>query len=174
MTWAEDLSGVLQRYAGGGAAAGAQPAPDVHAHFDQVSQSAPPNVMADGLAAAFKSDRTPGFGQMLSTLFTNSNAEQKAGLLNHLLSSVGSGGLAQILAGTGLAGLAGGKPNITPEQAQQVSPQAVQQMATNAQQSNPSIVDTVSGFYAQHSTLVKTLGGTALAIALTKVAERQR
>jgi hypothetical protein len=31
-----------------------------------------------------------------------------------------------------------------------------------------------SEFYAQHSTLVKTLGSAALAVALAKVAERQR
>ena len=37
---------------------------------------------------------------------------------------------------------------------------------------NPSIVDSVSAFYAQHTTLVKTLGGAALSIALAKVAQR--
>jgi hypothetical protein len=40
--------------------------------------------------------------------------------------------------------------------------------------SDPSIVDKASAFYAQHSTLVKTLGGAALTIALEKVAERQK
>jgi hypothetical protein len=63
---------------------------------------------------------------------------------------------------------------LTPDQAQKLSPEVVQQLATHAQNSNPSIVDSVSNFYAQHSTLVKTLGGTALIIALAKVAERQR
>jgi hypothetical protein len=50
----------------------------------------------------------------------------------------------------------------------------VQQLATHAQNANPSVVESVSNFYAQHSTLVKTLGGAALTIALAKVAERQR
>jgi methylmalonyl-CoA mutase cobalamin-binding subunit len=61
---------------------------------------------------------------------------------------------------------------ITPEQAQQVSPEAVQQIAAQAKQANPSIVDGVSSFYAEHTTLCKTLGGAALSIALAKVAQR--
>jgi hypothetical protein len=36
------------------------------------------------------------------------------------------------------------------------------------------MVDKASSFYAQHRTLLKTLGGGALSIALAKVAERQR
>jgi hypothetical protein len=67
-----------------------------------------------------------------------------------------------------------GKPQLSPEQAQQLSPEAVQQLATHAQNANPSVVESVSNFYAQHTTLVKTLGGAALSIALAKVAERQR
>ena len=54
------------------------------------------------------------------------------------------------------------------------SPEAVQQLAAHAQSSNPSVVQSVSSFYAQHTTLIKTLGGTALTIALAKVAEKQR
>jgi hypothetical protein len=45
---------------------------------------------------------------------------------------------------------------------------------THAQNANPSVVESVSNFYAEHTTLVKTLGGAALTIALAKVAERQR
>jgi hypothetical protein len=83
--------------------------------------------------------------------------------------------LAQVLSGAGLAGVASaGNAQVTPSQAQKLSPDAIQQLAAHAQNSNPSVVDTVSNFYAQHSTLIKTLGGTALTIALTKVANRQR
>ena len=173
MTWTDKLGNLLKQYTSGGAAAA--PAPDVHAHFDQVAQDAPTSVIAEGLTAAFNSDRTPAFGQMLTTLFNNSTGEQKAGVINQLLSSVPPGALTQILSGVGLAGLAGaGRTQLTADQAQRISPEAVQQLATHAQTANPSVVDSVSGFYAQHSTLIKTLGGTALTIALAKVAERQR
>jgi hypothetical protein len=123
----------------------------------------------------FNSDKTPAFGQMLSTLFNNSSGEQKAGMVNQLLSSVNPATLTQILGSVGLAGLAGGaSAQLTPEQAQKLSPEAVQQLATHAQNSNPSVVQSVSTFYAQHTTLIKTLGGAAMTVALAKVAERQK
>jgi hypothetical protein len=128
-----------------------------------VAQAAPPSVIAEGLKAAFDSDRTPAFGQMLSTLFSNSNGDQKAGMMNQLLSSISPGTLTQILSGAGLTGLLGtGNTQLTPEQAQKLSPEAVQQLATHAQNSNPSVVESVSNFYAQHATLIKTLGGAPL------------
>ncbi|HEY1472402.1 MAG TPA: hypothetical protein VGF61_25420 [Candidatus Acidoferrum sp.] len=177
MTWTDKVGDLLKQYTSGGtgAAAAAPPAPDVHAHFDEVAQAAPPSALAEGLTAAFNSDKTPAFGQMLSTLFNNSTGEQKAGIVNHLLSSVSPGTLTQLLSGSGLAGLMGsGSAQLTPDQAQKLTPEQVRQLATHAQNANPSIVESVSNFYAQHTTIVKTLGGAALTIALAKVAERQR
>ena len=106
MSWLDQVENLLKQYTPSGAAAA--PAPDVNAHFDQVAQAAPSNVIADGLAAAFRSNQTPAFGQMLSTLFTNSNADQKAGMLNQLVSSVNPAMLTQILSGAGIAGAWGG------------------------------------------------------------------
>jgi hypothetical protein len=173
MPWTDSIGNLLKQYTSGGAAA--QPAPDVHAHFDQLAAAAPASAIAEGLTAAFNSDKTPAFGQMLSTLFNNSSGDQKAGMINHLLSSVNPAMLTQVLSGAGLAGLVGaGNTQLTPDQAQKLSPEAVEQLGTHAQKSNPSIVDSVSTFYAQHTTLIKTLGGTALAVTLAKVAERQK
>ena len=53
-----------------------------------------------------------------------------------------------------------------------MTPQQVQQLATEVHKQNPSIVDTVSDFYAQHPTLVKTLGATALTIAMSQMSKR--
>jgi hypothetical protein len=173
MTWTDQLGNLLKQYTSGGAAAA--PAPDVHAHFDQVAQAAPASAIAEGLTAAFNSDKTPAFGQMLSSLFNNSTGDQKAGMINQLLSSVNPATLTQLLSGAGLAGLVGaGSTQLSPDQAQKLSPEVVQELATHAQKSNPSVVDSVSTFYAQHTTLIKTIGGTALTIALAKVAERQK
>src|ERR1700729_3577613 len=171
MTWTDQIGNLLKQYTSGGAAAA--PAPDVHAHFDQVAEAAPSSTLAEGLSAAFKSDQTPAFGQMLTTLFNNSSGEQKAGLLNQLIGSVNPAMLSQVLGGAGLGSLlAAGGGKVTPEQAQNISPDAMQQIAAHAEKANPSIVDSVSSFYAQHTTLVKTLGGAALSIALAKVAQR--
>src|SRR5271166_3598313 len=166
----DQLSGVLSQYTSGAA----QPPADVHAHFDQVAQAAPQGVVAEGLAAAFRSNQTPAFGQMVSGLFSQSSGDQKAGMLNQLLASAGPGVLSQLAGGGALAGLlAGGAKQLTPEQAAQISPEAVQQLAAHAEKADPSIIDKASSFYAEHPTLIKTLGGAALSVALAKVAESQ-
>ena len=171
----DSLSDVLKNYSGGQT----QNTANATEHFDQVAQSAPKSVVAEGIAAAFRSDQTPAFGNLVGHLFSHSNGEQKAGVLNQLLASVGPAVLTQ-LGGSGgvLGGLlrGGGKQiqQISPEEAQTISPEVVNQLATHAEKSDPSIVDRASAFYAEHSTLVKTLGGSALAIALAKVAERQK
>ena len=175
-----DLGSLLQRYTGANAGA---PSPDVEQHFDQVAQNAPPEVVSDGLSAAFRSDATPPFGQMVGQLFGAGNPNQRAGMLTNLiaglapavLSSLGSGG------GGGLGGilgrLTGGQggaapTTVTPEQASRVTPQEVEQIAQHAEQHNPGIVDQMSGFYAQHPQLVKSLGAAALAIAMGRMANR--
>ena len=170
MPWMDQVGNLLKQYTGGAAAAAA-PAQDVNAHFDQVAAAAPAGTLAAGLAAAFHSDQTPAFGNMLSGLFANSTGEQKAGLLNQLMANVTPAMLSSIAGGGALAGLLKSGGQITPEQAQQVSPEAVQQIAAQAKAANPSIVDSVSNFYAQHTTLCKTLGGAALSICLAKVAQ---
>jgi hypothetical protein len=127
-----------------------------------VSQAADPNHLAGGLAQAFRSNQTPPFPQMLSALFSNSNGQQQAGILNRLLASVGPG------AASGLLGnVLGGATQVTPEQAQQVPPEAVHQLAAEAEKRNPSIIDEASSFYAQHPTLVKSLGAASLAMIMS-------
>ena len=171
MTLLDQLGSVLQQYSGKSTPNTA----DATQHFDQVAQVAPTNVLAEGLSAVFKSDQTPAFGNLVGSLFSQSSGDQKAGVLNQLIAAVGPGTLAQLAGGGALASLlGGGAQQITPEQAQNISPDVVEQIATHAEKADPSVVDKASAFYAQHTTLVKTLGGAALSIALAKVAERQR
>jgi len=76
-------------------------------NFDQVAQAASHNVIAEALAAVFRSDQTPAFGSLVGNLFSQSSGEQKAGMLNQLLASVGPAALAQLAGGGTLAGLLG-------------------------------------------------------------------
>jgi hypothetical protein len=179
----KELGGLLQQYQG------AQPnqAPDtIDDDFDQVAQAAPQPAISDGLAAAFRSEQTPEFGQMTANLFNNSNPQQQAGLLNTILKYAGPAILGRIMAGGGASaggggGLSdlinifkgGGQPELTPEQAGQIPPEAVQRVAEEAQKQDPTIIDRISDFYAEHPTLVKSLGAAALTIALSKIANRQ-
>ena len=67
-----------------------------------------------------------------------------------------------------------GPPQLTPQQASQVTPAEVQEIATRAEQHDPGVLDKIGGFYAEHPQIVKTLGSAALAIALAGVATRMR
>jgi hypothetical protein len=171
-----DLGGLLQQYLGAGAAQPAAAAPD---HFHQAAQAAPPDVVSHGLAEAFRSDQTPPFGQMVGQLFAQGTPDQKAGMLQQLLGSLNPAALTA-LGGTGALGslLAAGSSTtpgaISAQQASELSPGQVQQIAAHAEQQNPSVIDTMSNFYAQHSGLVKTLGSAALTIALAKMANRMK
>ncbi|HVG28840.1 MAG TPA: hypothetical protein VM864_03880 [Pyrinomonadaceae bacterium] len=175
MSWMDQIGNLLQQYSG----AGAQAAPDqAEDHFDQFAQAAPHSAVADGLAAAFRSNDTPPFPQMISQLFGQSSGYQRAGLLGTLISAAGPTIVSQILARHGASGLAGllggGGQEVSPEVAQQIPPEAVQEIAQQAEQRDPSVVDMASNFYAQHPQLVKTLGAAALTVALAKIASAQQ
>jgi len=138
-------------------------------HFDKVAQQAPTDVLASGLASAFRSDQTPPIGNMVGQLFANSNGAQQAGMLNQLIAALGPA------AAAGLAGGALGQvtssptQQITPEQASKLTPEQVQTLVNQAHQTNPGVADQLAGFYAQHSGLIKTLGSAALVIAMAKM-----
>jgi hypothetical protein len=138
-------------------------------HFDQVAKNAPTDVLAAGLASAFRSDQTPDIGQMVGQLFGNSNGQQQAGMLNQILATLGPAAAASL--GGGVLGrvMSPGSSQLTPAQASQLSPQEVQQVVEHAHQTNPGIADELASFYANHSGLIKTLGGAALAIAMAKM-----
>ena len=114
-----------------------------------LSQTAKPRS-AEGLAAAFRSNQTPAFSDMIVKLFNNGNSQQRASLLNLLapvvisqltgnrggggilgaLLSGGGGPLGSLLGGGGglggvLGALASGQ-QVSPEMAEQVSPDAPQ------------------------------------------------
>ena len=168
MGWMNAVAGILQKYTN---ADPSQVSADVHQHFDAVAQAAPQGALAQGISAAFNSSQTPAFGQMVGSLFGQSNPDQKAGMLNQLIASAGPAAMA-FIASKGLSGLVNSSGQVNPQAASQLSPDVVAELATHAQKQNPSIVDSVSGFYAQHPTLVKTLGVAALSIAMAKISQR--
>lgn len=165
-----DLVGMFEQYRG---ASAANPPQNVQQDYQQAAQSVPSSHLADALSEAFHSAETPPFAQMIGTLFSKSNPQQRAGLLSQLLSSVGPG----VLASGGLGSLAGllhgGNPQVSPEQANQVSPDAVKQLAEHAEKQNPSIIEQASQFYAQHPTLVQALGAGSLALIMSHLSRRQ-
>jgi hypothetical protein len=110
-------------------------------------------------------------------MFRKSDSQQQAGVLNELMRSIGPEVLSAL--GAGILGKArasavGANSQITPQQASQLTPAQVQEIATQAEQHDPSVLDKIGGFYADHPQLVKTLGSAALAIALAGIARRVR
>jgi hypothetical protein len=146
------LDGLLQQYLN---AAPGQPNAQAERHFDEVSRRATPDQVSQGLAAAFRSNQTPDFSQMAAQMFARATPEQQQAILAHMQLMLGAN------AGTAVQG-----PNVTAG--------AVQSTLQQAHAEDPSILDKMSDFYAQHPGLVKTLGGAALTIALAKMADHAR
>lgn len=164
------LLDILKQFQSGGVAE-----EDVHGAFDEVAGNAPSNSIAEGLAHAFNSDQTPPFPEMLAGLFGQSNPQQKAGLLNQIIGALGPTAATQLARNADLSGLTDALTgaNMTPQQAELISPAEVQALAHHASKDNPSIVDMAASFYAEHPTLVKTIGAGALAILMSKISQRR-
>jgi len=164
--------------------------------FDEVAPHAPSQAVSQGVAEAFRSDQTPPFPNMLGQMFGRSSPDMRASILNQLIAMAGpavlsgmlgkSGGSGMASGMGGLGGLLGGllgggggfgqgqTPQVTAEQASRIPPEAVEEIAREAQDRDPSIVDRVSDFAAQNPTLVKGLGAVAVGIALNHLAKQKR
>src|SRR5690242_1537586 len=146
----DNLKGVLAQYASGSA-----PGSDPSAHFEQIAQSVDSGTLAQGIAAAMRSDQTPPFAQLVSQLFASGSGDQKMAMINTLLSSASPEQRAQLAA---LVPGGGAMSSVTSAQAAAVSPTALQTLAQHVEQHDGGILDKMSTVYAAHPTLVKTLG----------------
>lgn len=146
---------------------------DTHQDFDEVARQVPADDLAGGLADAFRSDRTPDFGQMVSSLFSGSNGQQRSGLLQQLAAALGPTLLSNVAGGL-LGRLGGGAAGAPVANAEEVSPDHVREIATAAEKEDPSVMERIGAYYAQHPDVVKVLGGTALAVALGHIAGRMQ
>lgn len=149
------------------------------AHYDEIAPQLPADQLSSGMAETFRSDQTPPFGDMVGQLFGQSSSQQRAGLLTQLLQSLGPAAIAAL--GSGVLGRVFGAnnspqpgqvPNITPAQADRLSPQDVRDIAAQAEQHEPTVVNHVSDFFAQHPDLIKGIGAMGLAVLLGKMARR--
>ncbi len=160
----DSMKNVLEQYASGTPVAG-----NVESHFAQVAQTADPATLAHGIAAALQSGQAPPFAQVASQWFANATPDQKAGMLNALLSAAPPALRSELA--SAIPNAAAGP--VTGTQASAVSSDAIAALAGRVHDASSGAIDTMSAFYAQHPTLVKTLGGAALVIAMRKIAERQ-
>jgi hypothetical protein len=125
-----------------------QPPPHVFDDFDNVAREAPPEMLSGGLEDAFRSDATPPFEQMVGQLYDRSSPDVRSSLLREILGRREHEGHLPV--------------------------NEVENVAREAAQANPSIIQRVSRFYAQHPQLVQTLGQAAIGIAMSGMARRRR
>jgi len=168
MSWFNQVTDILKQYTG--ASPSATP-PNAQADFAKVAEQAPPSVLSSGLTEAFRSQSTPPFAEMVSQMFGQSDGGQRAGILNHLIEAAGPAALSGGMLGNLTGGSAGSRPTITSEQAEQIHPDTVRQLAEHAEKTDPSIVERASSFYAQHPTLVQGLGTAALALIIRNMSK---
>jgi len=168
MSWFNKISELAERYGANATQGGGS----THEDFQRVAQSAPQDVVSNGIAHMFRSDETPAFPDMVSNLFGQSNQTQKAGLLSELLSSLAPEVLAGLPGLGGLAGTPGAAGNDPKVLANQLSPEQVQQVAAHAEVHDPSIIDRVSRFYSEHPEALRAVGGLALGVALKHIMRR--
>ena len=159
-----------------------QPPPHVLDDFDQVAASVSPDDLAPGLEDAFNDDDTPPFEEMVGQLYERSDDDTRAGLLNEIVNSLGGGqALATGAAGGMFGGILGdlirrrqGREAISPRDMHNVPASEIQRAAAQARTANPSLVQTVSRFYARHPRLVQGLGQAAISILMSGMARRRR
>jgi hypothetical protein len=158
----DQLGSILQQYRAGGAPS--NPEDTLH-HYQQVATQAPPSALSGALGEIFRSPQTGTFGQNISSMFGQSDPNQRAGILNTLLASGGSGILEKL-------GLGQATTQVSPQQAQEISPDAVEDAVNHAERQNPSIIDRASEFYSEHPTLVQAMGAGAALLALQHLSKR--
>ena len=158
MSILDQLGGILNQYSSVN-----PPQETATDHFQEVAKQVPRPQLGGLLANIFSSPETGSFGDNISQMFSQSDPQQKAGILNRLLQAAGGAGALSSL-GLNLPALgSGAEVAVKPNQAQQVSPAAVKRMANHAQQQNPGIVEQAGEFYSHHPQLVQALG-TGIAI----------
>src|SRR6185436_18820347 len=119
-----------------------QPPPHVFDDFERVAQEAPEEI-SHGLEEAFRSDATPPFEEMVGHLYERSDPQQRAGLLQEILQSLG-GGMAGGAAGGALGNIlrnAVRGNRISPEEARQIPANEVEAATREAAERNPSLIE---------------------------------
>lgn len=147
--------------------------PDALKDFDDVAGAVPHGTLAGAILGAMRSDGTPPFAQLATTLFAHASPEHKAGLLNMIVGALGPALASQVAGRAGSASLSeylGTGREARPDDARAVDPQVIAHLAGAAEQKDPGIVDRVASLAAQHPELVKRLGGGFLGSALSRLA----
>lgn len=172
MSRENDVSALLQQYA---AETGVHSVQKVEQDFVSVAQSVPAEHVSTGLAEALHSEKTPPFEDMVGESFERGSEDLRASMLKQLIDGA-SPGVVKPLIDDGLlprAANGSGYPAVPVDASlvQNLDTDVVRRLAREAAKEDPSVIDRMSEFFADDPAAGRTLGGVALSVALSKIAE---
>lgn len=173
MSRENDVSALLQQYA---AETGVRSIEKVEQDFVEVAQQLPAEKITTSLSETFRSEETPPFDQMVGESFQRSDPQQRAGVLKQLIDSTDPEALKPLIGNVLVSAASSNESEaavLAPDIAVQLQPELVQQIAQEAEQNDPTVIDKISSLYAEDPALVKTLGGVTLSVALGKMADKR-
>ena len=133
--------------------------PDVLDDFNDIVKRAPEEAIAQAMAAAFRTEENASFADIVADLFSYSDAELRAGVVNILVSYIGRD-TKRVLSNAGLFVLDPDSRQVTEEMTTHLSAEAIGVIAAEAEQRDSCVVDKVSAFYARHTAVVSKLALT--------------
>ena len=136
---------------------------------DAVVDQASPDVLSQGLRAAFDATDTPSIGNLVGQMFGQSSSQQQAGLVNQIIQALGPAAAGALAGGILQKVMKPGAQQVSESEVAQLSPAEVTQVVDAAQAQKPEISQQLSDFYAQHSGLLKALGSVAHQAAAIKM-----
>lgn len=137
----------------------------VHRDFDEVVRRAPRPALAGALAAGIRSKQTPSFGESVARLFARANPQQRAGMLNMLLT------VAPDTVRGDLAGMFSRNRDVRPEDTSGLSPDLVRQVTEVAARKDLGLVDRMAEYLADYPSLIKNLDIATLAVTMATIGE---
>jgi len=159
-----ELGGILQRYT----------EPDYDVELRRVFRTSAERVsapaMAEALAAAFRASDL-GFGELSACLFKHSDDGLRGRMISIFIPSL-SAAAQEALRQAGLFVHSRPGPKVAMECMSDLSAEAVQVIAAEAEQSDLRVVDRVCDLYSRYPTITKYLPAQTLAAVLANVARQ--
>jgi hypothetical protein len=131
--------------------------PDSLDHFDQLQKVAPTEHLGAGIAGMLRSSSTAPFGQTVGMIFQRANSEERAGLLKAVSANCRESGSAAF----------------APESDSTLDVERVSALAGELGCVQPTVIDSVAAYLAQHPHLVRVLGPGSVAVAMIHMSPPQ-
>ncbi len=154
MSILDQLSGVLNNVIGGNLSE-----QEVHSNYDQIAQTVPQQTLGAAMGPALQALGPEEAQKRIAASAQQMTPDQRGGMMQQLLGGLTSSSgmnVGSLLSQLGINQAVATNP-------QSATPDEVASLAAHAQTNNPDLFHEAMGFYAQHPTLVKSLGAVVIA-----------